>query len=148
MHQDRADKSHTDEESLRVGENVRELVAQSEIEILDLYVMAEEEEVEDALKRDIWCANSGQTKVTLRKKAFRRSLKAYVEIREELAARPIRTRHLKRRSVYFRVKKVQSIKCYRCQGYVHQAASCTGPDQRMSFWRCGVEGHPPVMCTS
>lgn len=48
---------------------MRELVPQSEIEMLDVDMIMEEEEVEDVLNGDFGCTKTGQTKVTLTKKA-------------------------------------------------------------------------------
>lgn len=101
--------------------------------------MTEEDEIKDALRRhfgqsqigkvqdEFMCIRMLQTSMT--KKAFRGSLQAFVELSEDLAARLIRTGHLK-------------------VGYGHRAAKCEGPDRTKCCWRCGKEGHWAVVGAS
>lgn len=84
----------------------------------------------------------GDAKVYITKKAFRRNMKTYVEMKEELAIRLLRSGYLKVGCVSCRVqKKTKVIRCYRCQGFGHLAATCTGPDWIRACWKCGKKGH-------
>ncbi|CAI6364139.1 unnamed protein product [Macrosiphum euphorbiae] len=42
--------------------------------------------------------------------------------------------------------KERSSRCYRCQGFGHYAANCTGPDRTKTCMRCGEDGHIAVRC--
>ncbi|XP_033228834.1 uncharacterized protein LOC117180444 [Belonocnema kinseyi] len=115
-----------------VGEDarVRELVPRTEVEVLDLDTTTDGEEFEAAIRRHFGEQLFGEMKVCLTKRAFRATLKAFVEINEEIATKLVHAGHLKVGWMSCRVrKKIEVIRCYRCLGFGHKAASCKGPDR-------------------
>lgn len=72
-----------------------QLIPRTEVEILDLVTKTEKVEVRVTLKRHFREDKTGQVKVNLTKKAFRQSLNAYVETREEIETILLLTGRLK-----------------------------------------------------
>lgn len=64
--------------------------------------------------------------MSITKKAFRRNLRPCVEMKEELAARLLRTGHPK---IGWVRKKRELTRCYRCQGFGNFAETCIGPNR-------------------
>ena len=127
-----------------VGESgsVRHLVPMVEVEILDVDPTVEEEEVTKAVRSCLWEEPSACVKVSLTRKPFRGTRKAFVRLEEASALTLLKATHIKIGWVSCRVrKKTELIQCYRCLGFGHMAAKCRGPDRSRCCWRCGEEGN-------
>lgn len=75
-------------------------------------------------------------------KALRESLKALVELSDELAPRLVHIEHLKVGWVSCRVRKKPEISgCYRCHNYGQLAAKCEGSDRTKCCWMWGKKKH-------
>ena len=131
-----------------VGESgsVRHLVPTTEVEILDVDPSVEEEEVAEAVRSYLREEPSSEVKVSLTRKPFRGTRKAFVRFEEAHALTLLKVTHIKIGWVSCRVRKKTEInRCYRCLGFEHMAADCRGPDRSRSCWRCGEEGHAALL---
>ena len=78
-----------------------------------------------------------EVKVSLTRKPFRGTRKAFVRLKEARALTLLKATHMKIGSISCRVRKRTEIsRCYRCLGFGHMAADCRGPDRSRSCWRC------------
>lgn len=83
----------------------------TEVEVLDIDITTDADEIKAAVRKHFGEETSG-------------------EIMVSLTTRLVRTGHLKMGWVACRVrKKTEVLRCYRCQGFGHMAASCEGPDR-------------------
>ncbi|XP_033212505.1 cold shock protein 1-like [Belonocnema kinseyi] len=115
----------------------------------DLDTTCDVAEMTEAVMQHFGNVDVGHVKVNLTKKTFRGNLRAYVELREELAEQLARTGHLKVRWMSCRVRKKTVVtRCFRCQGLGHVAARCEGPHQTKLCRTCGSEGHKSEECVS
>lgn len=122
-------------------ENMRELVPHIELLILDFDKTTEKGKIKNALGRYFGQSQIVHIKVSMIKKAFWGTLKAFLELNEELAARVFHTGYLEVGWVSCPIrKKTEIIRCCRCDGYGHLAVKCEGPAWTKCCWKCGNKG--------
>lgn len=83
---------------------MRELVPRIEAEVLDLGITIDQEEVKDALSRNFG-EMTDELEVNFTMKAFRGSLKAFVELSEDVATKLLRSGHIKVGWLSCRIRK-------------------------------------------
>ena len=126
-----------------VGESgsVRHLVPTAQVEIFDVDPTVEKEEVAEAVRSYLREEPSSEVKVSLTRKPFRGTRKAFVRLEEVRALTLLKATRIKIGWVSCRVRKKTEIsRCYRCLGFGHMAA---GSQQvLLEVWRggarCGV----------
>ena len=90
---------------------------------------------------------SSGVEVSLTKKPFRGTRKAFVKMEDARALKLLKAAHIKIGWVSCRVRRKTDVKrCYRCLGFGHMAADCRGPDRSRSCWKCGEEGYTARTC--
>ncbi|XP_033221089.1 uncharacterized protein LOC117175492 [Belonocnema kinseyi] len=123
-------------------------VPRTSLEIRDLDSLTTEEEVREALTRDLQ-ELTGELKVSLTKPNTRGQIMAIVDVDEQAAEHLLETAHIKVGWVNCRVKKRTMVtRCYRCLGYGNQARECKGPDRKDQCYKCGNTGHKGATCQS
>ena len=119
-----------------VGESgsVHHLVPTIEVEIMDIDPTVEEEEVAKAVRSCIQEDPSSGVKVSLSRKPFRSTKKAFLRLEEAPAQTLLKANHIKIGRVSRRVRrKTEMNRCYRCLGFGHMAANCREPDRSRSL---------------
>ena len=108
-----------------------------EVKILELDLTTEE-----AMKSCIHGDLSLKLKVSLTRRLFRESGKAFVELKGARDLRLLKANYIKIEwlSCMVRRRAVAS-RCYRCLGFGHMAAQCGDPDRSRCYWKCGAKGH-------
>ena len=102
----------------------------------------------DAVRSCLREEPSARVKVSLTRKPFRGTRKAFVRLEEAIALTLPKTTHIKIGWVSCRVRrKTELIRCYSCLGFGHMAANCRGPDRSRCCWRCGEEGNSAASCS-
>ena len=102
--------------------------------ILDVDPTVEEEEVAEAVQNYLREEPSSEVKVSLTRKPFSGTRKAFVRLEEARALILLKATHIKIGWVSCTVRKKTEIsRCYRCLGFGHMAADCRGPDRSRSF---------------
>ena len=133
-----------------VGEtgSVRYLLPMFEVEIMDIDPIAEVMEVEEDVRSCLHEESTSEVKVSMTKRPFRGTRKAFIKLEEAHALRLIKTNHIKIGWVSCIVqKRITSSKCFRCLGFGDLDAQCSGTDRSKSCWKCGAEGHTAAACT-
>ena len=95
-----------------------------EVEILNVDPTVEEEEVSKAVRSCLWEKPPACVKVSLTRKPFRGTRKAFVRSEEASVLTLLKATHIKIGWVSCRVRrKTELIRCYRCLGFGHMAAN-------------------------
>ena len=134
---------HSEEVSYAaVRKNLKSRGNPDKVEILNVDPTVEAEDIEKSVWRCLREEPSSGVEVSLTKKPFRGTRKAFVKMEGARALKLIKAAHIKIRRVACRVRRKTEVKrCYHCLGFGHMAADCRGPDRSSSCWRCGKEGH-------
>ena len=118
------------------------------MEILGIDPTVEAKEVAEAVRSCLKEETASEVKISVTKKPFRGTKKAFVRLEEARAPKLLKMTHIKIGWVFCRIRrKMERNRCYRCLGFGHMAVDCRGPDRSRSCWRCGEEGHVAGSCT-
>ena len=119
-----------------------------EVKILDVDPTVEEEEVVEAVRSCIWEEPSEGVEVSLTRKPFRDTRKAFVRLEEARAMTFLKATHMKVGWFSCRIRrKTELNRCYRCLSFGNMAANCWAPDRNRCCWRCDEERHAPASCS-
>ena len=127
---------------------VRLLIPRIGVEISDLDPSIGAGDVKEAVRGFFEQELEIELTVSLRKRPYRGSRKAFVLLEEAKALKLLKAAHIKIGWVSCRVRRKKELnRCYRCLGFGHIAADCRGPDRSRCCWRCGEEEHTAGSCT-
>ena len=105
---------------------------------MDIDPTVEEEEVVEAIRSCLQEDPSSGVEVSLTRKHFSGTKKAFVRLEEAPAQILFKANLIKIGWVFCRVhRKMEINRCYRCIGFGHMAANCREPDRSRCCWRCG-----------
>ena len=117
--------------------SVEELVPRTVLEIRDLVSCTSEDEVKQALKRDLQDYN-GILRSSLTQSNARKQRMAIVTVETSAANRLMATIRIKVGWVNCRIRRGTTItRCFKCLGFDHLSLDCKGPDRRKLCFRCG-----------
>ena len=132
-----------------VGEtgSVRHLVPTVEVKILGIDPTRKAKEVAEAVQSCLKEETASEVKVSVTKKPFRGTRKAFVRLEEARALKLLKMTYINIGWVCCRIrKKTERNRCYHCLGFGHMAVDCLGPDRSRSCWRCSEEGRVAGSC--
>lgn len=129
------------------GGEVQCLTPRMKLEILDLDSCTTEEEVKEAVSRDLGENLSGEAKVSLVGPNLREQCMAIVELEEVPGLKLLEKARLKVGWVSARIRRrVEVQRCYRCLEYGHRKRECKGQDRSGLCWKCGHRDHKAAQC--
>ena len=134
-------------EAIGASGPVRHLVPMVEMEILEIDTTVNAEDIAEAVGSCLREEPSLGMEVSLTKRPFRDTRKAFVRMEEARALKLLKVAHIKIRWVSCRVRRKTKVKrCYQCLVFGHMAAECRGLDHSRSCWKCGEEGYTAGTC--
>ena len=128
--------------------NWNHLILTVEVEILGIDPTVEAEDIADVAWSCLREEPSSGVDVSLTKRTFRGTRKAFVRMEEARALKLLKAANIKIGWVSCRVRRKTEVKrCYRCLGFAHMAADCRGPNRSRNCWKFGEEGHTAGTCS-
>lgn len=125
---------------------VKTLTPSTTIEILDLDGISTENDVREALRRDL-TTNLEIKRVNLTRVTLRGQRAAFCEIDEASATKALDMARIKIGWVNCRIRPVVRVtRCFRCLGFGHQTHNCAGPDRSKCCYKCGGDNHKSTNC--
>lgn len=131
-----------------VGQNssVMELTPKVTIEVRDFDCCTNEQEIEEALKKNLENYN-GAIQVRLTKPNIRQQRLAFIRLEESVALKILEVGRIKIGFVSCRIRRsIELRRCFRCLAFGHYSSNCKGQDRSKNCFRCGITGHKADEC--
>lgn len=128
-------------------DRIHTLLPQITFEVRDVDMITTVEKLKKTLKPALGAEKAIEARVGLSRSVIRGTRLAMITVNAEAAKILEGTHRIRIAFCLCRVRpKVAPDRCYKCQGYGHIAAPCTGPHRAGLCWRCGKAGQKSVDC--